>query len=304
MPFSSILTKVIAGTVFAGGITVAGINYKGTEDINNIKSMAEDMKNNFVHAVSDKDYIKGKFKELKVMYNEATTEANSTISSLKTDKADLEYTVNELTAQLKDAQAEIARLQEAGVSDEENSGAQAELQNTIDELEEQLDRANTEIAGLEAEVSRLKTDTEYTPEDKAEYDVEPVEIEDNWESAQPYTPEEELDNFYTVFVDHDAIEQNWEDVKAMDKAVPQIEEELNNFETYVDIIGVQVIDGQLAYVITQDTNAQVLKDTGANSDAAMSLVMELGYDKLDFVMPTEGRYFLAFSIGGDGYVIR
>jgi DNA repair exonuclease SbcCD ATPase subunit len=304
MTFNSILTKVLAGTVFAGGITVAGINYKGTEDVNNIKGMAEDMRNNFVQAVSDKDYIKGKFQDLKTMYKDATTEANNTIGSLKTDKADLVYSVNELTTQLEEAQAEIARLQEAGASDEEKTEAQAELQNVIGELEEQLDRANIEIAGLEAEVSRLKAETEYTSEDKTQYDVEPIEIEDNWESAPVTNPEEGLENFYTDLVDQDAIEQNGEGVKAMNKAVPQIEAELNNFESYVDIIGVQVVDGQLAYVITQDTNAEVLKDKGANSDAVMSLAMELGYDKLDFVMPTEGRYFLAFSIGGDGYIIR
>ncbi|WP_226086728.1 hypothetical protein [Mesobacillus sp. S13] len=305
MAFDSILTKVLAGAVFAGGITVAGINYNGTEDINNIKGMAEDMRNNFAQAVSDKDYIKGKFQDLKTMYKDAATEANNTIGSLKTDKADLEYSVNQLTAQLEEAQAEIARLQEAGISEEEKAEAQAELQNVINGLEEQLDRANTEIAGLEAEVSRLTAETDYTSEDKTQYDVEPVEIEDNWESAPTDTPDAILDNFYPELVDQDAIEQNAEGVKAMDQAVPQIEAELNNFDTYVDIIGVEAVDGQLAYVITQDTNAQVLKDTGANSDAVMSLAIELGYDKLDFVMPNpEGEPFLAFSIGGDGYIIR
>ncbi len=170
MSFNGIVTKVLAGTVFAGGITLAGITWQGDGDTTNIKGNIDSLKVKLTNAVDDNKFLMNSFNNLNGMYNTAVGKANETIDQFNHAKAQLEAQIAKITTQLNDKQAELDQLIADKAADEaEKEKAQLELQGQIDDLEIQLEAANKKIKELAQYADEVDSSIEYTPVDRIAY---------------------------------------------------------------------------------------------------------------------------------------
>jgi len=101
------LTKTLVATVLAGGILITGATWMGTEKIENIKNNIVSMEEKFISAVSDNDFLKGRFNGLSDKFNNLNELYNDTIS----DRDKLQNEVTRLESELEKANTEITELE-------------------------------------------------------------------------------------------------------------------------------------------------------------------------------------------------
>lgn len=142
------LKKIVAGSIFAGGITIAGVAYTGGASIDNMKEMAAGLQDRMEQAISDNTFLKDEYNSLKTEYIEDTDEANARIQELNNTVVSMNEQIETLESQ-KDTTAE-----------------QEELQTEINRLESDLQQANSDIAELETYIQQIETDTQYTAVDR------------------------------------------------------------------------------------------------------------------------------------------
>ncbi|WP_428912107.1 hypothetical protein [Niallia sp. Krafla_26] len=87
------------------------------------------------------------------------------------------------------------------------------------------------------------------------------------------------------------------DLMADESTIQAIEVDFNSGSNtaYLDIIGIQVLDGQLVYVVSNDINPN---NFPASSEAAHLLVNALGYEQLHFMLPQEFEISSLFYVEG------
>lgn len=194
----STVSKVLAGTVFAGGLVFAGITFTGDQDITDIKGNVNSLKDKLNTAIEDNAWMSSQFKTLQGLYGSAVSEANSTIKGLTGAKAELESQkeeltsqVNTLTGQLSDKEAQLQSvLSDATASEQDKADAQAELQSEITRLEQSLAEANEKIAELAKYVAEADASVQYEAINKEEYTVEAKDVMDADTTVAPVeTPE-------------------------------------------------------------------------------------------------------------------
>lgn len=142
------LKKIVAGSIFAGGITIAGVAYTGGASIDNMKEMAAGLQDRIEQAISDNTFLQDEYNSLKTEYIEDTDAANAKIQELNNTVVSMNEQIKTLESQ-KDTTAE-----------------QEELQTEINRLESELQQANSDIAELETYIQQIETDTQYTAVDR------------------------------------------------------------------------------------------------------------------------------------------
>lgn len=282
----TILTKTILAGVLGSDVVVSSIAWSGTDNVSNIKGNISSMKQNALEAIADNGFLKDELIRLKGYYSHATTEANSKIVALNQAKYELEQKVADLQAQL-DAKADT-------------TAEQAEMQAEIDRLEGELEKANAQIAELETYAQKADADVSYDPmteAEKCELTTEPVNIETAnvgettpMVNTYPNLP-------YGVTEEAIALDKQRVDMMANESTIQSIEADFNGGENaYLDIIGIKVLNGQLAYVISNDINPNNLPVV---SGMAHNLVVnELGYDEMHFMLPQEDETSSIFYVKG------
>lgn len=274
-------TKTILAGILGTGVVVSSIAWTGSGSVSNIKGSIDSLKQDALEAMDDNGFLKNELRSLKGYYSDAITEANSKITALNQAKFELENQVSELQAQL-DAKTDT-------------TAEQNEMQAEINRLEGELELANAQIAELEAHAQQADSEVSYeamTDTEKQELTTQPVNIEsaylDETATEEPAATVNPYDNLpYGVTDEALALDQQRVDIMADETVIQGIEADFNNKDNpaYLDIIGIKVLDGQLAYVITNDINPNNFP--GVSGMAHNLVVNNLGYQQLHFMLPQE-----------------
>lgn len=164
-----------------------------------------------------------------------------------------------------------------------------------------MEQANAQIAELETYAQNADNEVSYEPltqEEKATLTANEVLIE----SAEETAPEEiSYLNFYPELVSEEALQLDAAAVRMMDEMASAIKADFSEGEIsiYLDIIGVKVLKGQLAYLITNDTNPANLP---VSSEMAAIVKNQLGYSELHFMYPQEFVTDSSFFITEDDMI--
>ncbi|WP_195536201.1 hypothetical protein [Bacillus paralicheniformis] len=162
----ALTTKVIAG-ILAGGVTVSGVVWAGTENIDNIKESVGTIQERLEQSMDDNEFLSTQYENLKTTFSGTVEEANSTINNMKRDKSILEGQIEDLERE----KAEFEAQAEEG---------KTEVQDEINRLESELTKANEEIQELENYITDLEEQTaDFEAVDRTEYETsEDVELDD------------------------------------------------------------------------------------------------------------------------------
>lgn len=160
----STMAKVaIGGGIVSGGLLIAGITWQGEQAIDNVTTSLDNMKQEFVEALNDNEFLRSQFNELDGLYSQTVEEANATIDALEQERNNL--------------YAEIEMLRREVPKDSDVQEDTEKIQAEITRLESELNKANQQVAELEAYAKQLESEVQYTPINQSEYTAEAKAVE-------------------------------------------------------------------------------------------------------------------------------
>jgi hypothetical protein len=274
-------TKTLLAGVLGTGVVVSSISWTGSGSVSNIERNINSLKQDALEAMADNGFLENELRRLQGYYNDTVTEANTKVTALNQAKFELENQVSNLQAQLE--------------AKTDTTAEQAEMQAEIDRLQGELELANAQIAELEVYAQQADAEVTYeamTETEKQELTTQPVNIEpaylDETAAEDPSSTINSYSNLpYGVTDEALALDQQRVDIMADEEVIQGIEADFNNKDNpaNLDIIGIKVLDGQLAYVISNDINPNNLP--GASGMVHNLGVNDLGYQQLHFMLPQE-----------------